>query len=190
MGEIRRSRTKGISSPISRGFRGPATHLAGEGGDPPPPYCSDARSLFLLFFCGAAAQTVIIFPLLIPPPLLPLSDGASVVSSIEWGGPPLGIDARRRRRRRSQRVRSCPQPEYGGHVGGRFFCEILCVSHLPRVSCRYLILGQFQALTATFDAAPIPLLRPILSHLPSFPLLLRASPLLPPPESISNPASK
>ena len=43
------SLTKGISSPISRGFEGRATHLIGEG-EPPPPHYLDALFLFLLFF--------------------------------------------------------------------------------------------------------------------------------------------
>ena len=94
MGVIGGSRSKGLSSPISRGFGGRVAHLEGEGEEPPPPFQISGRAIILiLLLCVTAARTVIVIPLIIPPPILPPRDGASAISSVGWGGPPLGIDA-------------------------------------------------------------------------------------------------
>ena len=179
MGRNGGSLTKGNSSPISQVFRGRATHLAGEGDEPPPLLLGCVLPLLLLI-CGAAAQIVVVAPLLIPPPLLPLGDGTSIFSSVRRGGPHLGIDAQRWQRKRIQGLLIRPHPQDGGHVGGRIFHETLRVPHLPQVYCGYLLQGQFQAQTASSNAAPIPLLPLILSPLPPLYLLLRAPLLLNP----------
>ena len=135
----------------------------------------------ILIFCSTAFRTIVVVPILIPPPLLLLRDSASVVSYSGQGGPPLGIDAQRWCRRRSRGVCICPHPEDGGHVSGRLFCEILRISHILRVSCRYLFLGKFRAQTTASDSTSIPLLYTLLSPLPTLPLLLCEYPLLPTP---------
>ena len=85
---------------------------------PPPSYYADAHFLII---CGAAAWTVVVVPIIIPPPILLLRNGASLVSSVSRGSPPLGIDARQRRKRRSQGVHICLHPKDGGHIRGWLF---------------------------------------------------------------------
>ena len=85
--------TNGLSSPIYWGFGGRATHLAGDGGDTPPPPKLLGRALtILLLLCGASSLTVIIVPVLIHTLLIPLSNGASVISSVRRVSPPLFIN--------------------------------------------------------------------------------------------------
>ena len=69
--------------------------------NPPPTPLLIGRliPLLILLLCGADSRTVIIVPLLLPPSLLSLGDGTSVVSSVGWGVPPIGIDAQKRWRR-------------------------------------------------------------------------------------------
>ena len=60
------------------------------------------------------------------------------------------------------------------------FFEILRIPHPPRVSFRYLVLGQFQNQTATSDTSTLPIIPTLVLTLPTLTLILRASPLLPP----------
>ena len=69
----------------------------------------------LRIICGAAGGTIVVIPLLIPFPLLPLDNGTSVVSSIGWGGTPLGINVRQQWSMSIQGV--CIRP----HLAASFF---------------------------------------------------------------------
>ena len=159
MGGIGGSLTKGLSYPISPGFSGGATYLVGDGEDSPL-LLGCALPLLLLIIFSSVDQTIVVLPLLITPPLLLLVNGASVISSVGWVGPPIGIDAQRGRRIQEVHIR--PQPKDGGHVGGLLLHEILYVPHLPQVSCQCLFMGQFQAQNFASNATPLNLLHPIL----------------------------